>query len=110
MRDGHNVPGRKSDRFAVTGPIDVNASLAALRKLSKLLESVNDDADEGEASESDKEVEEEIIETLEKTTLTDENVEKENPRLSTGTVGSQISSKSRGRESTSSRVSLGSVN
>ena len=90
--------------------IDDNASLAAIRKLSKLLESVYDDADEGEASERDKEVEEEIIETLEKTTLTDENVEKENPRLSTGTVGSQISSKSRGRESTSSRVSLGSVN
>ena len=88
--------------------IDDNASLTAIRKLSKLLEAVDDKADEGEASESDKEVEEEIAETLERTTLTD--VEKENPRLSTGTVGSQISSKSRGRESTSSRVSLGSVN
>ena len=90
--------------------IDDGPSLTAIRKLSKVLEHIDEEADENEASaiEDDEEEEEEIAETLEKVKLVDS--EKENPRLSTGTVGSQISSKSRGRESMSSRVSLGSVN
>jgi hypothetical protein len=88
--------------------IDDGPSLTAIRKLSKVLEHVDDEAEEDDASASEDEETEEIAETMEKVSLMDR--EKENPRLSTGTVGSQLSSKSRGRESTSSRVSLGSVN
>ena len=88
--------------------IDDGPSLTAIRKLSKLLEDIDEEAEENDASDIEDEEEEEIAETLEKVQLVDS--EKENPRLSTGTVGSQISSKSRGRESMSSRVSLGSVN
>jgi hypothetical protein len=86
--------------------IDDGPSLTAIRKLSKVLENVDDEEEEADASEGEEA--EEIAETMEKVSLVDR--EKENPRLSTGTVGSQLSSKSRGRESTSSRVSLGSVN
>lgn len=88
--------------------IDDSPSLTAIRKLSKVLESVDDEADDEEASASEDEDEADISQTMEKVKLVD--TEKENPRLSIGTVASQVSSKSRGRESTSSRVSLGSVN
>lgn len=85
--------------------IDDGPSLTAIKKLSKLLETVDEEADEEEASASEDEAED-IAATLEKVTL---DLEKENPRLSTGTVVSQVSSKDR-RESSTSRVSLGSVN
>lgn len=89
--------------------IEDGPSLTAIRKLSKLLESINDEADEASASEDEAEADISILsQTLETVKLGD--TEKENPRLSTGTVASQMSSKSRGRESLSSRVSLGSVN
>jgi condensin complex subunit 3 len=86
--------------------IDDGPSLTAIRKLSKVLENVDDEEEEADTSEGEEA--EEIAEKMEKVSLVDR--EKENPRLSTGTVGSQLSSKSRGRESTSSRVSLGSLN
>lgn len=89
--------------------IDDGPSLTAIRKLSKVLAAVDDESSEEEEADVDDEIslnEGEIVEALEKVTLGD--LEKENPRLSSGTFGS-ASSKGRHRDS-SSRVSLGSIN
>ncbi|KAL3776578.1 hypothetical protein HJC23_008050 [Cyclotella cryptica] len=87
--------------------IEDGPSLTAIRKLSKLLADVDDESSEEESGASEDEADGgDIANALEKVTLLDS--EKENPRLSSGTLGSALS-KGRNRDS-SSRVRLGSIN